>query len=70
MNKDTIIENGLITKINKILNNFEDFEKAYINNNGDIIIRKKATNTKSKHLSILTNIFREIIKEDQKKNRV
>ena len=42
MNKDTIIESGLITKINKILNNFEDFEKAYINNNGDIIIRKKA----------------------------
>ena len=41
MNKDTIIESGLITKINKILNNFEDFEKAYINNNGDIIIRKK-----------------------------
>ena len=70
MNKDTIIENGLITKINKILNNFEDFEKAYINNNVDIIIRKKATNTKSKDLSILTNMFREIIKEDQKKNRV
>ena len=70
MNKDTIIENGLITKINKILNNFEDFEKAYIKNNGDIIIRKKATNTKSKDLSILTNMFREIIKEDQKKNRV
>ena len=70
MNKHTIIENELITKINKILNNFEDFEKAYINNNGDIIIRKKATNTKSKDLSILTNMFREIIKEDQKKNRV
>ena len=70
MNKHTIIENELITKINKILNNFEDFEKAYINNNGDIIIRKKATNTKSKDLSILTNMFREIIKKDQKKNRV
>tara|TARA_Y100001970_G_C13962688_1_gene713978 strand:- start:396 stop:605 length:210 start_codon:yes stop_codon:yes gene_type:complete len=69
MNKHTIIENELITKINKILNNFEDFEKAYINNNGDIIIRKKATNAKNKDLSILTNIFREIMKED-KKNRV
>ena len=40
MYKNTKIENKLINKIDEILNDFKDFEKPFINNNGDIIIRK------------------------------
>ena len=61
----------LIKKIDEILNDFKDFEQPYINNDGDIIIRKKkVTMKKIDNSSILTNIFREIIKNDLKKNRV
>ena len=70
MNKDTVIENELITKINKILNDFENFEQALINDNGDITIKKKINKKTIKDVSILTNIFKEIIKNDVKKNRV
>tara|TARA_Y100001935_G_C17087854_1_gene399649 strand:+ start:233 stop:394 length:162 start_codon:yes stop_codon:yes gene_type:complete len=53
------------------LNDFKDFEQPYVNNDGDIIIRKKkVTMKKIDNSSILTNIFREIIKNDLKKNRV
>ena len=38
--------------------------------NGDIIIRKKLIKRKTYDSSILTNIFREMIKNDVKKNRV
>ena len=37
----TEIENSLIKKINEILNDFEDFEQTVVNDNGDIIIKKK-----------------------------
>jgi len=63
-------DNKLIKKIDEILNDFKDFEQPYVNNNGDIIIRKKVTKRKHNNSSILTNIFREIIKNDLKKNRV
>ena len=66
----TEIDNRLINKIDEILNDFKDFEQAIVNNNGDIIIRKKNTKRKSNDCSILTNIFKEIIKKDLKKNRV
>ena len=66
----TRIENELITKIDKILNDFHDFDKPFLNNNGDIIIRKKTNKIISKDISVLTNIFKEIIKNDVKKNRV
>ena len=66
----TEIENRLINKIDEILNDFGDFDQAIINNNGDIIIRKKNTKRKSNDSSILANIFQEIIKKDLKKNRV
>ena len=66
----TEIENILINKIDEILNDFKDFEQAIVNNNGDIVIRKKNTKRKSNDSSILTNIFKEIIKKDLKKNRV
>ena len=66
----TQIENKLIDKINEILNDFEDFEQPFTNNGGDIIIRKKLIIKKTNDSSILTNIFKEMIKNDVKKNRV
>ena len=66
----TRVENELISKIDKILNDFDDFDKPFLNNNGDIIIQKKLNNVVSKDISVLTNIFKEIIKNDVKKNRV
>ena len=63
-------ENNLMSKIIKILNEFQDFEQPFVNKEGDIIIRKKLTVRKSNQPSILTNIFKEIIKNDLKKNRV
>ena len=70
MYKSTEIEKKLINKINEILNDFEDFEQPFKNNNGDIIIRKKLIKRKISDTSILTNIFKEIIRNDVKKNRV
>ena len=70
MYKRTEIENKLIDKIDEILNDFEDFEQPSINKNGDIIIRKKLIKSKTNNSSILTNIFKEMIKNDVKKNRV
>ena len=70
MNKLTEKEDKLIDKIDKILNDFEDFEQPFINNSGDIIIRKKLIKRKTSDSSILTNIFKEMIKNDVKKNRV
>lgn len=66
----TRVEKELITKISKILNDFNDFDKPFLNNNGDIIIRKKPNKIVSKDISVLTNIFKEMIKNDVKKNRV
>ena len=70
MYKRTEIEKKLIDKIDEILNDFEDFEQPFINNSGDIIIRKKLIKRKTNDSSILTNIFKEMIKNDVKKNRV
>ncbi len=70
MDTRTEIEKSLINKINEILNDFEDFEKPFKNYNGDIIIRRKLIKRKTNDLSILTNIFKEMITNDVKKNRV
>ena len=60
----------LINKINLILNDFENFEKPYVNDRGDIVIINKI-NIKSKSDNyILTNVFKQIIGDDIKKNRV
>ena len=67
MNMSNKIENDLISKIEKVLKEYEDFEKPFLNNNGDIIIQKKVTKKGTNNNSILTNIFREIIKNDIKK---
>ena len=65
----TEIEKSLINKINEILNDYEGFEQPFKNYNGDIVI-KKINKRKTNDTSILTNIFKEMIKNDVKKNRV
>ena len=69
MYKRTEIDNKLIDKIDEILNDFEGFEQPFKNFNGDIIIRKKLIKRKTNDSSVLTNIFKEMIKNDVKKNR-
>ena len=63
-------EKELMNKINHILSDFPDYEKAIIIHNGDIIIKTKINIKKEKKDSILTNVFKEIIANDIKKNRV
>ena len=70
MNINIKIDNDLILKIEKVLKEFNSFDKPFVNNNGDIIIKKKTTKRKTNKMPILTNIFKEIIKNDIKKNRV
>ena len=69
MHTQTKTEKSLIDKINEILIDYEGFEQPFKNYNGDIVI-KKITKRKTSDSSILTNIFREMIKNDVKKNRV
>ena len=69
----SVIENNveiLLKKINLILNDFENFDKPILNDKGDIIIRNKITRRTKKENSILTNVFKQIIADDIKKNRV
>ena len=67
MNEHLKYENELITKIIEISKDFQDFEKPCINKNGDIIIKRKNIKRENNNASILTDIFREIIKNDVKK---
>ena len=69
----SVLENNveiLLKKINLILNDFENFDKPILNDKGDIIIRNKITRRTKKENSILTNVFKQIIAEEIKKNRV
>ena len=50
-----------------IISDTENYEKAIKVNNGDILIRNK---NKKKKDSLLTNVFKEIIRNDIKKKRV
>ena len=59
--------NDLLNKIDIIISDTENYEKAITVNNGDILIRKK---NKKKKDSLLTNVFKEIIRNDIKKKRV
>ena len=70
MNSPKKIEDELIEKINIILKNFNNFEKAKINLQGDVIIKRKETIKKTMDRSVLTDIFKQIISNDIKKNRV
>ena len=63
-------EKELLNKINYILSDFSDYEKASVNYNGDVVIKSKINIKKEKKDSILTNVFKEIIANDIKKNRV
>ena len=68
MNKDKI-EDQVLKKINLVLSEFKDYEQAFVDFKGDIIIKNKDKKTPKKEKLILTNIFREIIANDIKKNR-
>ena len=70
MNHSKKIEEKLVEKINIILKDFVDFEEAKINLQGDIIIKRKDTIKKTINSSILTDVFKQIISNDIKKNRV
>ena len=69
----SVIDNNieiLLKKIDLILNDFENFDKPILNDKGDIIIRNKITRRTKKENSILANVFKQIIADDIKKNRV
>ena len=60
----------LINKINSILNDYENFEKPFVNDRGDIVIMNKINRKSKRDNYILTNVFKQIIGDDIKKNRV
>ena len=63
-------DHELINKITLIINDFENFEKPFVNDRGDIVIRNKINRKIKKDNYILTNVFKQIIGDDIKKNRV
>ena len=63
-------DHKLINKINLILNDFENFEKPFVNDQGDIVIMNKINRKSKRDNYILTNVFKQIIGDDIKKNRV
>ena len=63
-------DHELINKITLILNDFENFERPFVNDRGDIIIRNKIIRKSKRENYILTDVFKQIIGEDIKKNRV
>ena len=63
-------DHELINKINLILNDFENFEKPFVNDRGDIVIMNKINRKSKRDNYILTNVFKQIIGDDIKKNRV
>lgn len=63
-------DHELINKINLILNDFENFEKPFVNDRGDIVIMNKIKRKSKRDNYILTNVFKQIISDDIKKNRV
>tara|TARA_B100000886_G_scaffold102999_1_gene68434 strand:- start:524 stop:739 length:216 start_codon:yes stop_codon:yes gene_type:complete len=63
-------DHELINKINLILNDFENFEKPFVNDRGDIVIMNKINRKSKRDNYILTNVFKQIISDDIKKNRV
>ena len=63
-------DHELINKINLILNDFENFQKPFVNDQGDIVILNKINRKSKRDNYILTNVFKQIIGDDIKKNRV
>lgn len=70
MDNPTNENTELIKKINIVLNGFENFEKAEINSRGDIIIKSKINKNNKSRETILTNVFKQLINDDIKKNKV
>ena len=69
MNDSKKNEDELIEKINLILQDFKNFEKAKINLQGDIIIKQKSSINKTIDKSILTDVFKKMISNDIKKKQ-
>ena len=67
INKD---DHELINKITLILNDFENFEKPFVNEEGNIIIKNKIIRKSKRKNYILTNALKQLISDDIKKNRV
>ena len=63
-------DHELINKINLILSDYENFEKPFVNDRGDIVIMNKINRKSKRDNYILTNVFKQIIGDDIKKNRV
>ena len=63
-------DHELIKKITLIINDFENFEKPFVNDRGDIVIMSKINRKSKSDNNILTNVFKQIIGDDIKKNRV
>ena len=63
-------DHKLINKINLILNDYENFEKPFVNDRGDIVMINKINRKRKSDNNILTNVFKKIISDDIKKNRV
>jgi hypothetical protein len=70
MNDPKKIEDKLIEEINTTLKSFASFEKAKVTLQGDIIIKRKYPLKKAVNNSLLTDVFKQIISNDIKKNRV
>ena len=70
MNKFKQVDNKLIEELNITLKSFDDFEEAKINLHGDITIKRRSTSKRIKEKSILTDVFKQMISNDIKKNRV
>ena len=70
MNKFKQVDDKLIEELNIILKNFDDFDKAKINLQGDITIKRINTSKRVKERSVLTDVFKQMISNDIKKNRV
>ena len=70
MNNYKEVEEKLIEKINITLKDFDNFEKAKINLQGDIIIKRKQAIKKTIERSVLTDVFKQMISNDIKKNKV
>ena len=63
-------ENELIKKINLILNDYENYEKVKTDSVGNIIIKNKAIINRKGNSEVLSDIFKQMIANDIKKNRV
>ena len=60
-------DHKLINKLNLILNDYENFEKPFVNDRGDIVIKNKINRKSKRDNYFLTNVFKQIISDDIKK---